>query len=375
MKHPLLFLVESNGTLYASAKNSILAFRIADKTLVGLWTDPISTQGVQEEKFKNAKKVPTPGPGAPPVHNYIRSLALSRDGRHLVATTDSDKAAVVFAIDASKDNCLVLAKRQAFPKRPCAVATTTDDATLVVADKFGDVYATLLEKEEPVTQPILGHVSMLSDVAVAQHEGKQYIITGDRDEHVRVSNYPSAFNIHHWLFGHKEFVSNLHLCAYDPSILVTGGGDDYLLAWNWYTGEKLSQIDLRLHVAPYLTEAHYPPERFRTDESLQEVLLAQIVTLNDKTMLVLCENTRCLLVFKGFEHRQNVEVEEPIVAFAATKESVILSLDSGKLVELLLDGFKHVGSLDQIMENSPVEAGSETHALYTIHSLRKRSEH
>ena len=176
------------------------------------------------------------------------------------------------------------------PKRPCDVAITADGQTILTADKFGDVYALPLipsgdapeesgaaatatkarppasKGANPLTvhtqrnlqalehqarqrannarkdagpafehQLLLGHVSMLTCIAVAAHAGKPYILTGDRDEHVRVSRgMPQAHVIENFCLGHTSFVSAM--CLPEPHVLVSGGGDDDLFAWDWITG-------------------------------------------------------------------------------------------------------------------------------------------
>lgn len=90
---------------------------------------------------------------------------------------------------------------------------------------------------------VLGHVSMLTDMVLGTHEGKEYIITADRDEHIRVSRgLPQAHVIENYCLGHKEFVSVLHIPKSHPHLLISGGGDDHLYLWNWYKGELLQKI-------------------------------------------------------------------------------------------------------------------------------------
>ena len=43
--------------------------------------------------------------------------------------------------------------------------------------------------------PILGHVSMLTDVLIGKFNNKEFIISTDRDEHIRISNYPKSYVI------------------------------------------------------------------------------------------------------------------------------------------------------------------------------------
>lgn len=130
------------------------------------------------------------------------------------------------------------------PRRPCAVTLSLDGATVFCADKFGDVYtvpllptpeqdqaardaakviakpftptaseltvhskanlkslqnqmknaqeANVTLKKEPLSfahDLILGHVSMLTDIIIAESHAngrKQFIVSADRDEHIFV---------------------------------------------------------------------------------------------------------------------------------------------------------------------------------------------
>ena len=142
------------------------------------------------------------------------------------------------------------------PKRLCSIALSPDEQTIIAADKFGDVYSLPLTATDDFVAPnsnlpntngslkpaasertvhtkgnlealrqqqkqknendrkegpqfeyklLLGHVSLLTDVAIATDQASskqhQYIITSDRDEHVRVSRYPQAHIIHTYCLG------------------------------------------------------------------------------------------------------------------------------------------------------------------------------
>ena len=190
-------------------------------------------------------------------------------------------------------------------RRPSSITLTSDNAAILCADKFGDVYALPLlpsldddkveeQFEAPATeQPdqkewvpsattltvhsgrnrktleeqlkqkakgparskepmrfkhelLLGHVSMLTNVAYTKVDGQSYIITGDRDEHIRISRGPpQAHIIEGFCFGHEAFVSRL--CFTQSSLLISGGGDDHLFVWDWQNyllKEKLAIRDL-----------------------------------------------------------------------------------------------------------------------------------
>lgn len=187
------------------------------------------------------------------------------------------------------------------PKRPSAV-TIAAHSQIISADKFGDVYSLPLipapqspssaalrsSTPKPVAKPatlaantlvvhskrnlealrhqkkqlelqgqgaadtakegpdfeltlLLGHVSMLTSLALGESEGRRYILSSDRDEHIRVSRYiPQAHVIEGFCLGHKEFVSELVIPPSRREVLISGGGDDELFVWDWKASKVLS---------------------------------------------------------------------------------------------------------------------------------------
>jgi len=194
------------------------------------------------------------------------------------------------------------------PKRPSALAPTPDGQTLLCGDKFGDAYAmplipgdyvkrteakqykplgpsatpltvhtkrnletleqqkrTLesLEREKKAAagekealnfehQVILGHVSVLLDLISASvpqdspdSRARSYILTADRDEHIRVSRgIPQVHVIERYCLGHTSFISKLFIPSWAPKVLVSGGGDGYLMVWNWIEGQIIQKVSL-----------------------------------------------------------------------------------------------------------------------------------
>lgn len=92
---------------------------------------------------------------------------------------------------------------------------------------------------------LLGHVSMLTAVAIGESEGRHYILTADRDEHIRVSRYiPQAYVIEGFCFGHTEFISAMTIPSSCGNVLVSGGGDEDLFVWDWKANKLLSQTSV-----------------------------------------------------------------------------------------------------------------------------------
>jgi tRNA (guanine-N(7)-)-methyltransferase subunit TRM82 len=89
---------------------------------------------------------------------------------------------------------------------------------------------------------------MLTDVVLATLGERKYILTADRDEHIRISRgIPQAHIIEGFCLGHMEFVSRLCIPDERPDILISAGGDDDLFVWEWVSGQLLSRENLKIH--------------------------------------------------------------------------------------------------------------------------------
>ncbi|KAJ5911828.1 tRNA (guanine-N(7)-)-methyltransferase non-catalytic subunit trm82 [Penicillium subrubescens] len=235
----------------------------------------------------------------------IPMVLATSDGRHVVVLTAEDKCIRVFSL--SEDGKFKELSSRNMAKKPCALDLTPDDQTILCADKFGDVYSlplipgeyvkpkTQAKKPKPVAttltvhskrnlrsleqqhlhaeraekaekvqeeseekgvlnfehQLILGHVSMLTDVIAVSLPGapgsrpRNYILTADRDEHIRVSRgIPQAHVIEQQCFGHTSLISKLCIPSWAPNVLISGGGDGHLLVWNWSEGQVHQSVPL-----------------------------------------------------------------------------------------------------------------------------------
>ncbi|KAL4967461.1 putative tRNA methyltransferase [Aspergillus stella-maris] len=111
------------------------------------------------------------------------------------------------------------------------------------------------ELEKPVFEHdlLLGHVSLLTDVAFASlpspdpasSKKRTYILSADRDEHIRVSRGPpQAHVIENHCFGHTSFISKLCVPEWAPEYLISGGGDPNLFVWKWVNGGLVQSVPL-----------------------------------------------------------------------------------------------------------------------------------
>ena len=96
--------------------------------------------------------------------------------------------------------------RLIFPKR--LSAGVYHDGKIIVGDRHGDFYACDLSQQDSTYTLLGGHVSMLLDIRIAFHSQEAFIITCDRDEHIRVTSYPHTYRIQTFCYGHERYSQN-----------------------------------------------------------------------------------------------------------------------------------------------------------------------
>ncbi|KAK6364556.1 tRNA (guanine-N(7)-)-methyltransferase non-catalytic subunit trm82 [Exophiala oligosperma] len=225
----------------------------------------------------------------------VTHIITTSDGATVVTITAEDKSINAFNVE--PEGVLSLQSQRSMPKRVCAIVLTPDEKNILVGDKFGDVYLLPLhprddwtppkvdqdEQERPFTPSaseltvhskrnrealrnqrdlkiirpkkegpnferklILGHVSLLTDVAITEVldglKRKQYILTADRDEHIRVSRgITQAHIIEGYCLGHRDFVSKLCIPPWEPEYLIAGSGEPSLKVHHWRTSRLIDE--------------------------------------------------------------------------------------------------------------------------------------
>ncbi|CAI2187508.1 6582_t:CDS:10 [Funneliformis geosporum] len=176
----------------------------------------------------------------------IRTLAFhvnisSLNPSALLATSDENKILKVWDCDK-----WILKSSRPVPKRVMAISFNKDGSQIVTADKFGDVYSHPLDPPDDkhnVSTLLLGHVSMVTDMVITPNN--KYVITCDRDEHIRISKFPKGYNIESYCLGHNQFVSKIHILPWAMDLLVSAGGDDFIALWDYVSGRLLQTVNIK----------------------------------------------------------------------------------------------------------------------------------
>ncbi|KAK9464647.1 hypothetical protein V1512DRAFT_267826 [Lipomyces arxii] len=397
MKHPAQKLVYNSkyNALFLAVEDRIQKFDVGSQELLLEWLPSTSVQTQNDFNNEPSKKKIK---ADQKLSDNIRTLTCTADGEYAVASTDESKSLLVFS-----SKTLQLLSTRPFPKRPSAIAVTRDSSTILLGDKFGDVYSVPVLADTNATstsaisklsesetesggdiEPILGHVSMLVDLTVVEDkDGDTHIITSDRDEHIRVSKFPQAFIIERFCFGHEQYVSQLLVPLWQPNILISGGGDDFLACWDWSTGELLDKFDIKSRSFPSADEP-----------STQNVAVSGMWQVPELQMiLVYNETAEKLFILKlSGESKANLlyinACEESLADIAATgtggliwisKASDVGDADVVRLYRLLEDGTMtpDVEISNCLSRNSSFTICSQetVTAIRPVGLVRKHAEH
>lgn len=345
----------------------------------------------------------------------VTQMLVSSDSRHLVTVTAEDKCVRVSHI--TVDGHLQALTQRSMPKRPCAITLTTDNSAILCADKFGDVYALPLlpspEEAEAVLQSVteeaettpktfipaatpltvhsgrnrkaleaqvkqatqqpktkealkfrhellLGHVSMLTDIAYAtvdlREAGRQprnYILTADRDEHIRVSRGPPQSHIiEGFCQGHREFVSKL--CLIKPDLLVSGGGDSHLFVWDWLNCRLLKKINVKDRMLDFFKE-HLQDTVTPEGQAEPNIAISGLWAIpneqSKESVLVACEGVPALFHFMIMIEQTIPDLCHVLPLAGNPLDFVVLDLPSdGSIAVVSVDNVHEPGSTSSLRQ-------------------------
>lgn len=174
----------------------------------------------------------------------IRSISISG---YQIVTAGEDKKVIIW--NRTFDGKWKISGRFAHQKK-VMVALFDSENRIIFADKFGDIFrlknealrATTPDLKTPEddeaddktesesTELLFGHLAAVSSGLFSSEQG--LLITADRDEKIRLSQYPKSWIVDSFLFGHRRYVSALSFFGSDESKIVSAGADGMIMLWD-----------------------------------------------------------------------------------------------------------------------------------------------
>ncbi|XP_019867914.1 tRNA (guanine-N(7)-)-methyltransferase non-catalytic subunit wuho [Aethina tumida] len=221
----MVVIKSKNDCLVVANKDSLVFFdRNSQTTQAVEIPEPILPENLTKGQIEVLKKE----------DRTVTSLSFSKNGEYCVVSTEN-KQVIVF-------DSKLQAVKNFIVNRAASKVLFTSHNDVIVADKTGDVYLYKLN-EEPQPILLLGHLSVVFDVILSECE--KYIITCDRDEKIRVSYFPNAYNIVSFCLGHKEFVTTLKIVK---NTLISASGDGTFRYWNYLNGKELELVNSNQYI-------------------------------------------------------------------------------------------------------------------------------
>ncbi|KAH0546463.1 tRNA (guanine-N(7)-)-methyltransferase non-catalytic subunit WDR4 [Cotesia glomerata] len=222
----------------------------------------------------------------------ITSITFSPDGEYYCVCTNRKQ----LCLFKRADNLLVFNKTLI---RAASKVQFTPNNDIVVADKSGDAYlyrnSTVDDSKDGTL--ILGHLSMLLDVLVTKNN--EFIITADRDEKIRVSKFPNAYNIQSYCLGHTKFVNNIVELPHDLDVLVSAGGDGAFKFWDFKNGIEIKSISYKDKINEN--------DIYKLNENLRNLELTEVVDeLPVKYLRLTKVDDNCSILMSSFYGNGNI---------------------------------------------------------------------
>ncbi len=198
---------------------------------------PVKTASTKSSKQKKKSNEEDPDDETnpdKPEHETLFDIAAAsffctpKDDKYDYFAVAGDTKQVILAVfDKEKLKWSTVGKSELHKKKlSCLLFANNPESNkleLFFGDKFGEVYSfsvtdavqqisnTVEEKSTTLLDIIptlrLGHVSLLTDMVLSKNQ--KYLITSDRDERIRVSEFPKVYEIFNFCLDHESVVTCL----------------------------------------------------------------------------------------------------------------------------------------------------------------------
>jgi len=251
------------------------------------------------------------------VSRYGKSLSIYRNGE-LQVTHETVKRA----------GCLAFAWITTTPTTPSSLGM------VIAGDMVGDATAYPLDQKPNHGRLLLGHTaSILTEIRLINGDT---LLTADRDEKVRLSNFPQTGIVKGYLLGHTAFISSMDT---SKDLCVTCGGDMTVRLWNTSTLQPLAMTETndllptqvstdgeRVAVIFHNSNAiHvYSMEDLRLLQTIESSTQPLGVSLQDSTIYVLAKEPMLLQVYQLVSDKYERNTQDSIAELIQEMEGVTM---------------------------------------------------
>ncbi|KAJ0399156.1 hypothetical protein P43SY_007305 [Pythium insidiosum] len=165
---------------------------------------------------------------------HIYALLLLVDERRLVH----------YEVDTTAKT-VVLSSHRSVPRNSTCmtVASLGEHRVVIVGEKTGEVVAMPFPDLDRDLKSLLGHTTSMVTAMATAAEGS-LLLTADRDEKVRVSQFPRTSLVQSYCLGHKAALTAVASSVMTPDLAVSTSLDNTIKLWRLSTGEELDSSAL-----------------------------------------------------------------------------------------------------------------------------------
>lgn len=150
-------------------------------------------------------------------------------------------------------------------KCPCGISLQNigndkSNIALIITDKAGDIWGINANQFKNEVR-LGGHTaSIITDMKINEVNNSKYLLTCDRDEKIRISNFPYVSNIQSYCIGHSGIVVNIDSMSIqqgktgvEVGLLVSGSWDNTIRLWS-FPSDSYACLDA--YTTPYALDTN-----------------------------------------------------------------------------------------------------------------------
>ena len=162
----------------------------------------------------------------------IRGIAFSQDGS-VIASAGEDKRIVFWSQTGGSWKPV----GSYLHAKKIMTIEFESEFSVIFGDKFGDFFRL---KNMTDSEILFGHLAAVSCSVMSQK--RSLLVSADRDEKIRITQFPKVWNIASFLFGHKRYISCLAFFNQEETRVVSAGADGLVILWDISDPNAPSQV-------------------------------------------------------------------------------------------------------------------------------------